>query len=98
MKSVIQKHVLEQQPSLIAAIQHLVAIPSVIASAKPNAPFGEPIAQALAQTLALCESFGFETTNCDYYGYADIGSGSEMLGILGHLDVVPVGDLASWEF
>ncbi|MGL4952737.1 MAG: Sapep family Mn(2+)-dependent dipeptidase, partial [Culicoidibacterales bacterium] len=30
--------------------------------------------------------------------YADIGSGSEMLGILGHLDVVPVGDLASWEF
>lgn len=97
MKTTIKKHVALQQPALIAAIQQLVAIPSVIAPAKPGAPFGEPIAQALAYTLALCERFGFETKNCGEYGYADIGSGTEMLGILGHLDVVPVGDLAKWE-
>ena len=32
-----------------------------------------------------------------YYGYAEIGEGKEMLGILGHLDVVPPGKLKDWE-
>ncbi len=31
-----------------------------------------------------------------YYGYIEIGEGEELIGILGHLDVVPPGDLNSW--
>ncbi|MGL6098838.1 MAG: Sapep family Mn(2+)-dependent dipeptidase, partial [Fusobacteriaceae bacterium] len=31
-----------------------------------------------------------------YYGYAEMGEGDEMIGILGHLDVVPAGDIEKW--
>ena len=31
-----------------------------------------------------------------FYGYAEVGQGKEMLGILGHLDVVPPGKLQDW--
>lgn len=97
MKAKIQQRVLELQPTLIAAIQQQVAIPSVISEAQTGAPFGQPIAQALTEMLSLCESLGFTVKNgAGYYGYAEIGTGEEMLGILGHLDVVPVGDLTNW--
>ena len=33
---------------------------------------------------------GFHTKNADgLYGYAEIGEGAEIIGCLGHLDVVP---------
>src|SRR5699024_11049830 len=32
-----------------------------------------------------------------YYGYAEIGEGEELFGVLGHVDVVPVGDLNNWD-
>ncbi|MGL5123417.1 MAG: Sapep family Mn(2+)-dependent dipeptidase [Fusobacteriaceae bacterium] len=31
-----------------------------------------------------------------YYGYAEIGIGKEMIAVLGHLDVVPAGDIDKW--
>ena len=43
--------------------------------------------------LKLGESLGFRTKNIDgYCGYIEFGEGKEMLGIIGHLDVVPEGD------
>ncbi len=97
MKTTIQEKVIQLQPTLIRAIQQQVAIPSVIGEAKEGAPFGQAIAQSLETMLNLCESLGFTVKNGEgYYGYAEIGEGSETLGILGHLDVVPVGDLANW--
>jgi len=32
-----------------------------------------------------------------FYGWIEIGEGSEMIGILGHIDVVPPGNLKEWE-
>ncbi len=32
-----------------------------------------------------------------YYGYAEIGDGEQMIGVLGHLDVVPTGELSAWD-
>lgn len=32
-----------------------------------------------------------------HYGYIEIGSGEELIGIIGHLDVVPPGDANSWD-
>ncbi|NOQ50506.1 MAG: Sapep family Mn(2+)-dependent dipeptidase [Mycoplasmataceae bacterium] len=32
-----------------------------------------------------------------FYGYIEIGQGTEMIGILGHIDVVGVGDLKMWK-
>lgn len=46
--------------------------------------------------LALCSSLGMRTKNCGgYAGWAEIGSGEELCGVLVHLDVVPAGD--GWE-
>jgi len=46
----------------------------------------------LDYALELCSSMGMQTKNLDYYaGYAEIGKGDFLFGILGHLDVVPAG-------
>ena len=48
--------------------------------------------RALEWTLALGEKFGFNVKNVEgYAGHIEMGSG-ELLGILGHIDVVPEGD------
>lgn len=79
---------------MIKNIQELVAIPSVTgAPAEENMPYGKAVYEALEYVLNLCESFGFRTKNCDnQMGYAEIGEGEEMIGILCHLDVVPTGN------
>jgi len=63
-----------------------------------NAPFGEGVQQALETALQIAKDFGF-TTMIDsegYYGYAQVGEGDEMLGVLGHLDVVPADNTDEW--
>ena len=53
----------------------------------------------MRKALQIAGELGFKTHYGDggYYGYAEIGEGAEMLGILGHLDVVPPGKLEDWE-
>ncbi|EGD49950.1 peptidase M20, partial [Thermoanaerobacter ethanolicus JW 200] len=56
-------------------------------------PYGEGVAKALDKALEIAQSLGFRTKNVDgYVGYAEYGEGEEMIGVLGHLDVVPEGD------
>lgn len=52
----------------------------------------------LEKAIETCAELGFETYIDDegYYGYAEIGSGDEMLGILCHLDVVPAENIEAW--
>ncbi len=70
---------------MLNAIKELVAIPSVSGSAE--------VKTALQKALAIAESLGMRVKNCDdIVGYAEIGDGEEMMGILCHLDVVPAGD------
>jgi predicted dipeptidase len=54
--------------------------------------------RALRKALEIAAGMGFSTHYGDggYYGYAEVGEGQEMLGILGHLDVVPAGNLDDW--
>jgi hypothetical protein len=61
-------------------------------------PFGRPIDDALRSALAIAADLGFRTHYGDegYYEYAEIGAGEDLSGILGHVDVVPVGDLSKW--
>ena len=99
MKTLIKQKVMELQNEMITSIIDSVKIPSVISEAKEGYPFGENIDKALRHTLQLCESLGFKTVYKDgYYGYAEIGEGEELIGILGHLDVVPEGELDSWQY
>jgi predicted dipeptidase len=64
-----------------------------------GSPFGKDIDQALRKTLEIAAGLGFRTTYGEggYYGYAEIGHGAEMVGVLGHLDVVPAGNPEDWE-
>jgi len=94
----IDRHLAAQQAPLKAALVELVRIPSVCDEGAGGFPFGENIDRALRKALQVAGDLGFRTQYGDgYYGFAEVGEGKEMLGILGHLDVVPPGKLEDWE-
>jgi len=56
-------------------------------------PFGMENRKALDEAIRLMNEKGSKTTNLDYYcGYGETGEGKKLIGILAHLDVVPVSD------
>ncbi len=62
----------------------------------PECPYGEETHKALQFMLDTCSDMGFRVKNVDnQVGYAEIGEGEELFGILAHLDVVPVG--SGWD-
>ena len=68
----------------ISALQNVIAIDS---STKQGA------VECLHYVLDMAEKMGFRTGNLDdMVGWAEYGEGEEMVAVLGHLDVVPVGD------
>ncbi|MBR5230453.1 MAG: dipeptidase PepV [Firmicutes bacterium] len=60
-------------------------------------PFGKGVQDTLEKVLALGEEMGFVVKNVDNYGgHIDFpGTGPKIMGILGHLDVVPAG--SDWD-
>ena len=59
----------------------------------PDLPFGEGCKKALDYALDLGQKLGFKTKNVDNYcGYIEFGNGEKLVGVIGHLDVVPSGD------
>ena len=90
---VLNNKIMEMQDEIIAAIQQNMRIDSVKGEARPDAPYGEGPKAALMDALALGERLGFKTGVADNrVGWVEYGDGEEMVGVLGHLDVVPVGD------
>lgn len=81
---------------MLADLDRLVAIESVedLAHAAPGAPFGPGPAQALETFLTIADRMGFTTKNVDgYAGIADmVGDSPVQVGIIGHVDVVPIGE------
>lgn len=81
--------------SLIEDLSGVIAIPSLLdeTTAKDQAPFGQEIRKALDYMLELAKRDGFKTTDVDgYAGIIEFGEGEEIVGVLGHLDVVPPGE------
>lgn len=71
----------------------LVSIPSVSGAPEGEYPFGRAPYEALQYALNLCKRYGFTTKQCgNHCGWAEIGGGEEIFGILVHLDVVPAGE------
>lgn len=75
-------------------LKHIIAIKSLRndSEASENAPFGKGCREALDAMLNMAKRDGFKTI--DYNGYAGVieyGEGNESVGILGHLDIVPIG-------
>ncbi|MBO4107165.1 dipeptidase PepV [Streptococcus suis] len=55
-------------------------------------PFGPGPVRALDKFLEIAQRDGYPTKNVDNYaGHFEFGEGDEVLGIFGHLDVVPAG-------
>lgn len=77
-------------------LKELVAIESVLGTPEQNAPFGAGPRAALDWFLARAASYGLTTGELDgYCGWAEYGEGEKIIGLLGHLDVVPA-DAADW--
>lgn len=84
---------MRNQEVMIERLTELVSIPSVSGEGEGEYPFGKAPYDALVYVLNLCEAYGFTTKQCgNHCGYAQIGEGEELFGILVHLDVVPPGD------
>ena len=100
MREIILKNVENLEPQMIEAIKESISFPSVLdeENVLEGAPFGKDINDCLDNMISLCEELGYKTykDKDGYYGYAEIGEGDELIGILGHLDVVPAGDLETW--
>lgn len=79
---------------MISDLARLIRIPSVRGEAAENAPFGKEPAAALDEVLKICTEAGLAVRNIDnYVGTADFYPADKVpeLGVLSHMDVVPVG-------
>lgn len=94
----IKENVLKIKDEMIQEIINLVRYESVsIKSDNKEKPFGEECKKALEHILELGQKLGFNTKNIDgYCGYIEFGEGKELLGIIGHLDVVPATKEDGW--
>ncbi|WP_373438628.1 M20/M25/M40 family metallo-hydrolase, partial [Metamycoplasma equirhinis] len=84
---------------MIKHMANLCAIPSISIENDSKFPFGKDTDNALEYALDLSKKFGFNVFKdpLNRYGFAEIGSGEKIIGILGHLDVVPAGDESQWK-
>lgn len=77
----------------IQILKKLISFQTILKEFDPksDAPFGIENKKALEYILSIAEKDGFKVDNVDSYaGAIEFGSGEETLGILAHLDVVPV--------
>ncbi len=95
----IREYLKESAGEIKSALERLVKIPSVSTGPCGNHPFGNECAAVLDEFLAIAEENGFTAKNYGYYaGSADLlPEGEAKLGILAHLDVVPVSE-KDWSF
>lgn len=90
-----QAEVRQREQALFEDLFTLLRINSVRddAQATAEAPVGPGPKAALAAFLAMAERDGFVTKNVDNLaGHAEFGAGDETLGVLAHVDVVPVDE------
>lgn len=91
MEILLNKKIDGFKEQLLLDIIEVVKIPSIKGEPKDNAPFGENINKVLLKVLEISRQLGFKIKNIDgYMGYAQLGEGDDYVGVLGHLDVVPI--------
>lgn len=87
----IDENLARMKEEMIRSIQECVQIDSVKGEPEEGAPYGPGPRKALDYALELGKKLGFSAVNVNNRsGYVEFGSGDEMVGVLGHLDVVPV--------
>lgn len=85
-----QVHTLSEE--MIANLGRLVAIDSQLGTPEEGKPFGAGPAKALEEGLKIAEELGFnDCKSGSLLWLCRDGEGEEIVGIAGHLDIVPVG-------
>lgn len=93
----VKEYCEKYRAELLSRLGKLVAINSEQGEAQADAPFGVGPKEVLEEALKMCQSDGFKTVNLDNYaGYAEIGEGEQLIGIVGHLDIVPAHMEDGW--
>lgn len=93
----IKKYIDTHFDEVLKSIIEIIRIKTVKADRAGDAPYGEELKKGLNKVLEIAQGLGFKVKNLDnYIGYAEYGEGEEYIAILGHIDVVPEGDEASW--
>ena len=89
-----KKYIDSQKENLVKSLDTMIRIPSKLEGYEnKDYPFGKNVDDALNAFLDLGKELGFKTKNIDKYcGYIEFGEGEEIVGIVGHLDVVPEGE------
>ncbi len=90
----LDEYIENLRETIVSETCNIINIPSVSEETQnPEMLFGEGCKKALDYVLDLGAKLGFRTKNIDNYcGYIEFGEGEKMIGIIGHLDVVPSGD------
>ena len=86
------------QRPMTEAIKEMVRIPSFLVEGGDGYPFGKAVHQALQKAVDIAADLGFRIwyDGAGYYAWAEIGEGEEMVGVIGHVDVVPPGNPEYW--
>ncbi|MBQ0079665.1 MAG: Sapep family Mn(2+)-dependent dipeptidase, partial [Eubacterium sp.] len=97
----VNEQIEANKTEMLASLSTLIQIPSVAVKTPGDKPFGEEVHRAFMTCLKMGEDAGFKTFNLDNYGgHIDFPAKAdglkEIVGILGHVDVVPEGD--GWDF
>ena len=105
----VNNRIIENRTEMLSSLSKLISIPSVAEvpdenpdaiqeDAKAGRPFGDAVDGAYRLMLSMGEDEGFSTFDADGYGGHIDYDGTEdgVIGIIGHLDVVPEGD--GWDF
>ena len=93
MKQEVYRLIESYREDYVQMLQRWIRVPSVKGEAETDAPFGREVRNMLDTAMADARSLGFEVR--DFDGYAcdvTLGTAEEKIAVLGHLDVVPVGD------
>lgn len=92
------KKIDNEKNNMLETLSELIKFPSVsLENDSTPHPFGIECTNALNYILNLAKEMGFKTKNLNNYcGYIEFGSGNELVGIIGHLDVVPALEEDGW--
>lgn len=90
----VNDKIAQSRTEMMTSLSELISVPSVVSDAKGDMPFGENVHRAFEFMLEIGEDAGFETYNAgNHGGHIDFGGNADgIVGIVGHLDVVPEGD------
>lgn len=86
------------EQGMATSLASLVALPSWSQESTGQPPFGQAIDAALDEVLQRARDLGLRTWRDPqgYFGWAELGEGEELIGLLGHVDMLPLTGQQAW--